>query len=427
MEFAIANILNCCIEYISMLLFWGGLNSTPTRFKNYVITFIGLLGCAFVFTFVDSVLFSILPINFILILGSFFLGFHTNSFKYVFWNTLIVYSLLIFLQVLAISITPIEFIGTQIFNFIGNGCVLVVAIVLYIISNKLHFKEFYSQNKQQVRIFFLILCIPEMITAQFFASVLTSANKFVVLLVLLLQLLYATALLLAFSVINRKNERRQYVDTIRHMATLNDVLDSFKQDTHDFNKHIRYLQNIVETRTTEGKIPELREDVSSYCRDLLAYSHEKEMLLHLDNPTFRALLYGRRSQAEQKKIQFYIDATKVLPDFPVKTYQLVEIFDNLMDNAFECVETMTDNRWIRVVLHCEQMGDGHCLNILCIQNPYETLDFEALVNQNGYTSKGKTHQGIGLRKVEILVSATGGQLILGHEKQLFSVKIQYTT
>ena len=96
-----------------------------------------------------------------------------------------------------------------------------------------------------------------------------------------------------------------------------------------------------------------------------------------------------------------------------------------MDNAFECVETMNDNRWIRVVLHCEQMGDGHCLNVLCIQNPYETLDFEALVNQNGYTSKGKTHQGIGLRKVEMLVSATGGQLILGHEKQVFSVKIQY--
>ena len=116
-----------------------------------------------------------------------------------------------------------------------------------------------------------------------------------------------------------------------------------------------------------------------------------------------------------------------IPDFPVKTYQLVEIFDNLMDNAFECVETMADNRWIRVVLHCEQMGDGHCLNILCIQNPYETLDFEALVNRNDYTSKGGSHHGIGLYKVEMLVSSTGGQLILGHEKQVFSVKIQYIT
>jgi len=295
------------------------------------------------------------------------------------------------------------------------------------ISRQLHFKEFYSQNNHQVRIFFLALCIPEMITAQFFAAVLTSTNKFVVLLVLLLQLLYVTALLLAFSMINRKNERRQYAETIRHMDTLNDILDSFKQDTHDFNKHIRYLQNVVETRTTEGKLAQLREDVSSYCTELLAYSHEKELLLHLDNPIFRALLYGRRSQAEQRHIQLYIDATKVLPDFPVKAYQLVEIFDNLMDNAFECVETLTDNRWIRVVLHCEQMGDGKCLNVLCIQNPYETLDFEALVNQNDYTSKGGSHRGIGLHKVEMLVSKTGGQLILGHENHTFSVTIQYTT
>lgn len=427
MGFMIPNILNCCIEYIVLLLLFYCLNEESVKKIKNLVVLIGAILHSIIATVIDSFLFSVLPFNWLLVFLCFLLGFQKSNLKNILWDTLISYALMIFLQVIISSILPVIILGSHIGNFIGNGCVLVIAILFYVISSKLHFKEFYSQNKQQVRIFFLILCVPEMITAQFFASVLTSTNKFVVLLVLLLQLLYATALLLAFSVINRKNERRQYADIIRHMDTLNNVLDSFKQDTHDFNKHIRYLQNIVETRTMEGKIPELREDVSAYCRDLLAYSHEKELLLHLDNPTFRALLYGRRSQAEQKKIQFYIDATKVLPDFPIKTYQLVEIFDNLMDNAFECVETMADNRWIRVVLHCEQMGDGHCLNVLCIQNPYETLDFEALVNQNGYSSKGGHHQGIGLRKVEILVSTTGGQLILGNENQTFSVKIQYIT
>ena len=427
MEFMLPNMINCCMEYIILLLLWSCFNFSTTQKRNYIITFCCGIGCSFVITYIDSFLFSVLPINFFFVFVCFFLGFYKSSKMNVLWDSTISYSLLIFFQVIAISITPMDFVGTQMFNFIGNGCVLAIAILLYVISSRLHFKDYYSQNKQQVRIFFLILCVPEMITAQFFASVLTSTNKFVVLLVLLLQLLYATALLLTFSVINRKNERRQYADIIRHMDTLNTVLDSFKCDTHDFNKHIRYLQNIVETRTTEGKILELREDVSSYCKDLLAYSHEKEVLLHLDDPTFRALLYGRRSQAEQKNILFYIDATKVLPEFPVKTYQLVEIFDNLMDNAFECVENLADNRWIRVALHCEQMGNGNCLNILCIQNPYETLDFEALVNRNDYTSKGDSHHGIGLHKVEMLVSSTGGQLILGHEKQIFSVKIQYVS
>lgn len=427
MTFVVSSILNCCLEYLSMLLIWNTLSRKSSGFKPYGITFLGLLGCAFVFTFVDSFLFSILPVNFTLIFASFFWGFHRDSFKSVFWNTLIVYSLLIFLQVVAISVTPIELIGTQAFNFIANGCVLTVTALFNLLAQKFHFQDYYAQNQQQVRIFFLILCVPEMITAQFFASVLTSADKFVVLLVLLLQLLYATALLLAFSMINRKNERRQYTDAVRHMDTLNDVLDSFKQDTHDFNKHIRHLQSIVETRTAEGNLTELREDISTYCNDLLAYSHEKELLLHLDSPTFRALLYGRRSQAEQKDIRLYIDATGILPSFPVKPYQLVEIFDNLMDNAFECVVTIPEPRWIRVALCCEQRENGKLLNVLRIQNPYETLDYEALVNQANYTSKGGSHQGIGLRKVEALVRATGGQLILGHEKQLFTVTVQYLT
>ncbi len=427
MEFILPNMINCCIEYSILLLLFSSLCSMPSKPSRYLIFFAGCMLHSIFATVIDVFLFSLLPVNYLILLICFYLGFHKLSFKEVFWDSLISYSLLIFLQVLAIAVTPISFVGTQTFNFVANGCVLVVVALFHLISTKLHFNEFYSQNKQQVRIFFLVLCIPEMITAQFFASVLTSTNKFVILLVLLLQLLYATALLLTFSVINRKNERRQYADILHHMDVLNTVLDSFRSDIHDFNKHIRYLQNVVETRITEGKIPELREDVSSYCKDLSAYSHEKELLLHLDNATFRALLYGRRSQAEQKNIQFFIDATKVLPDFPVKTYQLVEIFDNLMDNAFECVETMNDNRWIRVVLHCEQMGDGHCLNVLCIQNPYETLDFEALVNQNGYTSKGGSHHGIGLHKVEMLVSSTGGQLILGNEKQVFSAKIHYIT
>ena len=426
-EFILSNMLNCCIENAAMLFFWSAFNSYNTKVNYYVTAYVSLLISALFVTFIDSILFSVLPFNFLLILLCCFIGFHKTSIQNVFWNTLISYCLLIFLQVLSVSIAPIGLLGTQAFNFIGNGFVLVVAILFYVISRKLHFKEFYSQNGQQVRIFFLILCIPEMITAQFFASVLTSANKVIVLLVVLLQLLYATALLLAFSVVNRKNERRQYAENIRHMNALNDVLNSVKQDMHDFNKHIRYLHNVVATRTAEDDMPALQKEVSDYCDELLAYSHEKELLLHLDNPTFRALLYGRRSQAEQKNIRFYIDSTKVLPDFPVKTYRLVEIFDNLMDNAFECVEALKENRWIRVELHCEQLSNGRCLNILCIQNPYETLDFESLVNRNEYSSKGGSHQGIGLHKVETLVSSTGGQLILGCENDVFSVKIQYIT
>ena len=175
----------------------------------------------------------------------------------------------------------------------------------------------------------------------------------------------------------------------------------------------------------EDKTDILKEEVETYCSELFSYTNEKEILLQLDNPIFRALLYGRRSQANNNHIDLKIDATEILPEFPVKNYQMVEIFDNLMDNAFECVETLQNNRWITVMLQCERKNNGSYQNVLCIENPYENIDIEAFSKHAHYTTKGGDHKGIGLHKVEQLVSATGGKLVISFHNHVFSTKIVY--
>ena len=150
------------------------------------------------------------------------------------------------------------------------------------------------------------------------------------------------------------------------------------------------------------------------------------MLLHLDDPVLRALLYGRETEAKNKNIAFYLDAnTAVLPNFPLESYQIVEVFDNLLDNAFECTETLSDQRWIRVSLTCQKLQSGRFENIFCVQNPYETLDINAITSKRNFTSKGCGHKGIGLKTVERIVSGTGGQFIIASDNNIFAAKIVY--
>ena len=148
-------------------------------------------------------------------------------------------------------------------------------------------------------------------------------------------------------------------------------------------------------------------------------------MLQLEDPTFRALLYRREMQARTLGITFILNASTILPMFPLRDYQLVTIFDNLLDNAFECVETLPNEKWIKVSLQTIPLEHGGLRHILCVQNPFEDIDFSAITCQKYYTTKGGNHHGVGLQNVGQLVKISGGRLLLNHDNQIFTVKIVY--
>ena len=228
---------------------------------------------------------------------------------------------------------------------------------------------------------------------------------------------------LFFFIIKRNSEKRQLHNTQKYIDELNELLNDSKKNMHDFNKHIRYLHNLVQTRSENQ---ELNEEVDNYCKELIESYNEESILLQLDNSIFRALLYGRISQAKKGNIDFQLDASPVLPVFPVKNYQLVEIFDNLMDNAFECVAELSENsRWVRVTLTTTPQKDGSYLHMFCIENPCTSVNLSEITGGRTYTSKKGKHQGVGLRCVSQTVKDTGGNLIINVQNSVFTAKVVY--
>lgn len=426
MEFVLPNIANCMIESMVLLVLFYTQVTQRIPWYRYGIATVVLFGCSCVFTFIDSFLFSILPLNFSLIFLSLLVAFYPMKWKDVFWNSLIAYLLILYFQVIFLCVYPTELMKTYAGFFLANGSVLLCSVLFAVLAKRFRFKAYYEKNRLTIRLFFLALCLPEFVIAQFLASVLTTVSKMMVICFLLVQLLYVALLFIVLLTVQHKQERRQFAETEQHIDTLNRALDESKRSIHDFNKHIRYLQSTIVVHLQQGQYTELENHANEYCQELLERSEKEETFLHLDDPVLRALLYRRRLQAKFTDVELCVDATTaLLPSFPLKNYQLVELFDNLVDNAFECVEALPLNRWVRIALSCEPLENNRFRHTLCVQNPYDTIDFSAIIRDEPYSSKKGSHQGVGLKKVAQLVDRTGGTFVFNHDNHVFSVKIVY--
>lgn len=258
---------------------------------------------------------------------------------------------------------------------------------------------------------------------QLLASQLIDSSPQTIAILVLLQIVYISVVITLFMLLQHRANNARLQQTQKHIDDLNNHLEESRKSMHDFNKHIRYLHNTVMLGVTDD---ELRENVDLYCRELINTYDEEEILLQLDDPMFRALLYGRRTQAGRTGIDFILDADPVLPRFPIENFRFVEIFDNLMDNAFECVTQLpTSNKWIRVTLSCKRY-EMQTRNVISIENPCEDdTDVSSIVSEAAYTSKGGNHMGLGLKKVIRLVNNSGGSIFLSVNNNVFSVRVVY--
>ena len=421
MNFDIFHFVICLLECATMLLFVSAINDTKSRKKDYIVTYILMSTGSIVITFIDNLSYPLLIINFLILFLSFCVGFR-KSLKENFFNALFSFLLLLYFQSLTIIFLPIKLIVKNAGNILGDSLIFIISLLLSIFSSKYRWAEHYRKNINIVWTLLGTLCIPEIVIAQYFAIQYTDSSRQTIIIIVLLQIVYVTSIISVLSIINHRSNYNKFLQTQKHIEALDRHLDFSRQSIHDFNKHIRYIHNLVITNSDNDS---LKNEVDAYCKKLMTVYDDEEILLQLDSPIFRALLYGRRSQATKNGIEFILDATPILPNFPIENFKLVEIFDNLIDNAFECVEKLqSSNKWIKVSLAFEQK-DIYTYHKLIVQNPYDEIDISKILNSKAYTTKGKSHMGVGINKVSRLVSDTGGDLIISTDNNIFSVSIIY--
>jgi sensor histidine kinase regulating citrate/malate metabolism len=166
----------------------------------------------------------------------------------------------------------------------------------------------------------------------------------------------------------------------------------------------------------------LKETLTEYMVSLNISLENMERVLQIDNTVVTAIIYNKINEAAKYNIEFKY-TIQGDTSFPFKDYELSEVLNNLLDNAFDAVLDL-DSDSKKVFLNIGQL-EGNC--IIEIGNTGKRIEFNDIgkIFDAGYTTKSGKDRGYGLHNVKKIVESYGGRIQLSFESNytIFSIKL----
>jgi two-component system sensor histidine kinase AgrC len=191
-----------------------------------------------------------------------------------------------------------------------------------------------------------------------------------------------------------------------HFQNVKDTYQALRSWKHDFQNHLEVMNTYLKGNK--------HEELEKYLSQI---SGEIEPLMHLyytGNTVADAVLSNKLFIAHAKGIQ--VNASLVLPEkLTISDVQLCSVLSNLLDNAIEAQNGVTDP-FINVTIRPERG-----MLYIKIENS-TTGDYVFKKNQLISSKKAKDH-GIGLNQVKKIVEKARGIIDIQPQTKLFIVKI----
>lgn len=235
----------------------------------------------------------------------------------------------------------------------------------------------------------------------------------------------ATSAFIAINVIYfikdfKLEEQRKIIENHnKYNIIISNIMGEVRRRQHDFKNHLNTLYGLAEV--TEGE--ELREEIKSYIKSLNSSLRDVDRIIHIKNSIISAVIYSKQNKAEDKKINFIYNIREADIEFPLEDYELSEILNNLLDNAFEAVE-VSQGKSREVYL---EIGSEEGRKYIEVGNSGEYIapeNIEKLFTK-GYTTKKEDGHGYGLYNVKRIVESRNGRILLSSEGGLTVFKILF--
>lgn len=385
--------INCILEFTIMLIVFLML-AQPKLMKKHM--FIYALLSAFWATITVLVNLPLLA-NMLIFLTfpiiTFFSSFKKDYLIFFLMSMLII----IYLQFMCYSILPLSLLQTNLGNFLVNILVFVLVSIVYFFFNKYQIYEYIAPPLLRHKYVVLGITLFTSLLGQIYLSRLSFFWTYLPGVVALAIIIIVSVVLLMYIHYARSSDRLQVALLSKNIANIETYVTNLRIQNHDYKHHLRNLKNQVNTSTD---LATLQRDFNSYVDQLTDDQNLITSILNLNQPVLRAAIYGCYTQCMQENIEFNFSSTALLPAFPIKDYQLVQILENLTSNAIEQTITQNiDNRKIVFSLFCE-----NGINKISITNPTDnsTLSLDEMVI-SGNTTKDSKHHGLGLSSIKQIV------------------------
>lgn len=297
-----------------------------------------------------------------------------------------------------------KYLEPFLFNLCANFIVLIIAIVIYyLVPDKINIARIDSRI-----VYYFIINLAIYIAA---FKIIWNYDKNIILdnIVVIISIhagLFVLNLILYYYIIKINEEKKAMLIQNTYNPIINNIIEEVKSKQHDFKNHLNTINGLVEL--TDEK--EVKTCVKDYINSLNYSTKSMEDILYINNPILGAVIYNKLCKAENANIDFLYFVDNNLKELNINDYELSEVLNNLLDNAFEAV----DNNNREVILRITNEGDK---NIIEIRNQGTTIKPENIskIFKRGFSTKEGKNRGYGLHNVKKIVEHIGGEIQLFFE------------
>ncbi|APM37674.1 sensor histidine kinase [Clostridium kluyveri] len=213
-------------------------------------------------------------------------------------------------------------------------------------------------------------------------------------------------------------EHKKSLETYnKYNSVILDLIDEIKSRQHDFKNHFSTIYGMVLTYDEK----ELRYELKNYLESLQKSLSDTEEYIYMGSKVFAAVIYVKVREAKQKNIDFCFNIEDNTIKFPLRGYELSEVLNNLIDNAFQAVMNMkTDKK--NVYLRIMQNDKEKCIEV---GNTKPEMFEKVIPNifYKGFTTKKEDGHGYGLYNVKKIVQKYKGKIevLIEDENVIFRI------
>ena len=389
----ILDFFNCLLEFTSVFIFFMALSDIQLKKRNILIYFSLSICASLIFVFLRTPL--LINISLYLLIPT--IAFPDNrkdTLTYMAVSVLVI----IYLQFMLFSIIPISLLQTNFGNLLINLSILLILSILFIFSTKYNLPKALQPLFIYHRFLLLLVLFFTCFLGQFYLSRLSIFWTYLPGLISVAIFFLAVAFVIAYMYHSRSTDRLQVQLLMRNIDNTEVYITSLRIQNHNYKHHIANLRNQV---STSSDLESLKKNISTYIDQMDQDRVFENTILNINQPILRSSLYGCYTRCIQNNIDFQFQATDLLPNFPLKDYQLAEILENLTANAIE--HNLTLPTFERKLFILFQAIDGR--NEITISNPVKDvkLDLSDMLKY-GSSSKDSSHSGIGLFNINQLAT-----------------------
>lgn len=183
---------------------------------------------------------------------------------------------------------------------------------------------------------------------------------------------------------------------------------NIKSVRHDIKNHLSIIESYIHKNDAEKAI--------KYIQNILDSSYGEQELARSGNFDFDSILNYKLQNAKSNGVEAVVEA-KIPQIINMESFDIAIIIGNLLDNAFEAVSKLSNNKKINVRINYRK-------NTLYIHvnNSFDgTVFYEN--NKILSTHTDKENHGIGLKNIEKAIKKYNGTMEINHTNNIFIVDI----